>query len=179
MTETNEITPGERRELRSVVKQQFTVLRAEIKQREEELKTDIARQVVEHYSDSDYQLGQATSAVHRIMQDAFKEIGEVLEQYPAVDGGGRSGVQYYVPHMRLKDDHRLMVTNHAEQELKARVSAARLQLDRQEADLLRELSIGALGTEQARRFLASIPSVSELVPAARIAELESQFGPES
>lgn len=176
MTETNEITPGERRELRSVVKQQFAVLRAEIKQREEELKTDIARQVVEHYADSDYQMNRATSAVHRIMEDASKAIREELEKYPAVEMGGGYDSRIYPPRLHLKKDHRMAVTDHAEADLKARVSEAKLRLDRQEADLLRELSIGALGTEQARRFLSTIPSVSDLVPAARIRELESQFG---
>ncbi len=177
MADTSEITPGERRELRAVVRQQFAVLRAEVKQREEELKTDIARQVVEHYAQSDTQLAEAMREFQHITNDAARQMGEVLDRYPAVAPYGRyEGI--YVPSLKLRDDHRLVLTAHAEQELKARVSAARLRLDRQEADLLRELSIGALGTEQAHRFLAAIPSVSDLVPAARIAELESQFGPE-
>lgn len=174
MPETDEMTPGERRELRSVVRQQFNVLRAEVKQREEEMKTDIARQVVEHYANSDAQLAEAQQEVYRIAQDAAREIRDVLERYPSVEMNRYSGLP--VPHLGLRNDHRVVITDHAEQQLKAQVQGAKLRLDREEADLLRELSIGALATDQAKKFLASIPSVAELVPATRIAELEAQFG---
>lgn len=173
---TDEITPGERRELRSVVRTQFEVLRGEVKQREQELKTDIARQVVEAYADADRQLAEANVEVARILRETSREIGEVLERFSAVGSVGRAEI--IGPRLAIFDDHRSAQVAHAEADLKERVAAARLKLDRQEADLLRELSIGALGTDQARAFLDQIPSVSSLVPAARLAELESQFGPD-
>lgn len=54
--------------------------------------------------------------------------------------------------------------------------AALLRLSRQEADLLSELAIGVLESAEARAFLGAIPTVGELVPAARLAQLEAQFG---
>lgn len=177
MTGTGDITPGERRELRSVVRTQFEVLRGEVKQREQELKTDIARQVVEAYADADRQLAEAKVEVERVLREATREIREVLERFPALGVTDRFSM-VIGPRLTIRDDHRSAQVSHAEADLKERVAAARLKLDRQEADLLRELSIGALGTEQARQFLNQIPSVSSLVPAARIAELEQQFGDE-
>lgn len=41
--------------------------------------------------------------------------------------------------------------------------------------MLRTLAVGAIESEEARAFLAAIPSVSELVPAARLAELEASM----
>lgn len=48
-------------------------------------------------------------------------------------------------------------------------------MHRQEIDLLKELSAGALESDAAHGFLARIPKVAELVSDERLAELEAQF----
>ena len=55
----------------------------------------------------------------------------------------------------------------------AQVKGALLRLDRDEADLLRTLAVGAIESEEARIFLDRIPTVGELVSSARLAELEA------
>lgn len=47
MTDTNKLTPGDRRELRTVVKNRFKVLRAEVKRREQEMKAEIEKQLLD------------------------------------------------------------------------------------------------------------------------------------
>lgn len=61
-------------------------------------------------------------------------------------------------------------------DLNAKVSAAKTTLARQEADLLRKLAVDALETDEARAFLSTIPTVSELVPMSRLIELEQAIG---
>jgi len=61
-------------------------------------------------------------------------------------------------------------------DLNFKVRTAVLRLDRTEADLLRELSLDALESDEAKAFLSSIPSVSELVPGVRLAEIEASLG---
>jgi hypothetical protein len=56
------------------------------------------------------------------------------------------------------------------------VAGAKLRLNRQEADLLRDISLGALESDEARQFLTGIPAAAELVPLARMAELEANLG---
>ncbi len=126
------ITKGERTELRSVVKQQFKVLRAEVIQRQAELLTGVEDEIGEKYSEDDKVWADVQHRIQEAVLTANREVNNAL----------------YVL----------------------------LQLDRQEADLLRSLSVGALESEEAHRFLAAIPTVSELVPAARLAELERAMG---
>jgi len=66
--------------------------------------------------------------------------------------------------------HRALVAG-----VKQQVVAAALALDRQEADLLRALAMEGLESEAARAFLARIPTVAELVPAARLREIEAAY----
>ncbi len=56
---------------------------------------------------------------------------------------------------------------------------AQLTLDRQEADLLRSLALEGLETPAARAFLERIPTVGELVPSARLREIEQMFDSEA
>ena len=55
------------------------------------------------------------------------------------------------------------------------MKTALLNLDRQEADLLQSLALQTIETDAARQFLAAIPSLGDLVPAARLAEIEAAF----
>lgn len=50
---------------------------------------------------------------------------------------------------------------------------------RQEADLLRSLAVDALESDEARSFLGRIPTVGELVPSVRLAELASAIDVEA
>jgi hypothetical protein len=59
--------------------------------------------------------------------------------------------------------------------IEAQIEGALMRLDREEADLLRTLAIGAIESEEARNFLSAIPTVAELVPASRLAELEASL----
>lgn len=51
----------------------------------------------------------------------------------------------------------------------------RRDVDEQEVRLLRQLSEGALDSDEARGFLGTIPTVGELVPRAALRELEQQM----
>lgn len=57
--------------------------------------------------------------------------------------------------------------------IRARGAAAKVEIDRQCADVVTTLIAGGLSGEEAERFLASIPSVDQLMLAPTVAELES------
>jgi hypothetical protein len=175
------ITKTERSELRSVVRQQFKVLRSEINQREAELKAE-ARQILnDKETENDKKRANVDFLVREIVLKANREINDVLyEQGFEIKGNterawvsppiGMWGSSYQG---QGTDKQRLERQTAAD--IEAKVKTALTTIDRQEADLLRELAVGALESEEAQAFLAAIPTVSQLVPNTRLAELEAQL----
>ena len=59
--------------------------------------------------------------------------------------------------------------------LESKVREALADLDRQEANMLRQLTLDAIEGDAARKFFEGIPTISALVPMSRLAELEASF----
>jgi hypothetical protein len=176
----NLIPPGERRELRSVVRQQFKVLRAEVKQRELELVGEMERRLVERYRNADkaiddlnWQIREVVDAAQRQVDDLVRAAGDVVET-----GMGFGPISLYTPQVRGRSEDRSQLHRAMSAAIKEQVTQATLALERKEADLLRLLALESLETDAARGFLARIPTVAELVPAARLREVEAAFDEE-
>jgi hypothetical protein len=168
------ITKGERAELRSVVKQQFKVLRAELEQREAEMQAEIDQQVADRFAERDKTNSDLTWRAQQIVDEANRALQDLLRGHEGgleISRWGRPQVQ--PPTLVWSKADKTNLRRAALSALRARVEGARLRLDRTEADLLRELSVGALESDEARTFLSSIPAVGELVPTARLAEIEA------
>lgn len=175
---TDQLTPGDRRELRSVVKGRFKVLRAEVKRRETEMKAEIEAELVDRYREQEAAIAAARREFAEVMDQALRsarEIGQRLsDAYDDVEvkvGMGYRGLELYAAVKNKTELHRALVAA-----IPNKIGDAQLELDRQENDLLQSLSVGALQTEQAQQFMASIPTVGELVPRARLREIEGQLG---
>lgn len=175
---TDQLTPGDRRELRSVVKGRFKVLRAEVKRRETEMKAEIEAELVDRYREQEQAIAEARREAREIIDRAVLEARLVAQRlsdaYPDVEAEitSRYGSISLAASIKNKADlHRALVAA-----IPDKIGDAQLQLDRQENDLLQSLSVGALQTEQAQQFMASIPTVGELVPRARLREIEGQMG---
>jgi hypothetical protein len=175
-TAADQIAPGERRELRSIVKGQFKVLRAEVKRRAEEMRAEIEAALAERYRDETADIAEAQREVQRIVLDAARQVEQVGDalraKHPDLEvraGMGRFGaITLDAVNGNRAQVHRAMTAA-----IPHKIGDANLALDRQEVELLRELSVGALDSEQAQRFLGSIPTVGQLVPRARLDEIES------
>jgi len=170
------ITKTERAELRSVVRQQFRVLKDEVEQRQAELIADIEKQIAEQWCDRDEQLNAVKERAQQLADEANKALREFVNAHPERKALSVYGFQAPEVRHRIEDaQHRHMLRAAAVADLKARVGSAMVKLGRQEADLLRTLAVGALETNEARRFLTEIPSVAELVPASRLREIEASL----
>jgi hypothetical protein len=172
------IPPSERRELRSVVRQQFKVLRTEVKQREAELMAEGERRLVDRYRDEDKAIEDLNWRMKEIVRDAQRQIEDLMKEHgEQEDGGGwsRSDGKLWFQGVSRKTEDRTQLRRALEAGIKEQVRMALLALDRQEADLLRALAVDALETDAARAFLERIPNVAELVPSARLREIESAF----
>lgn len=170
------ITKGERAELRGVVRNQFKVLRHEVIERQAELFSQIESEITSRFADNDANWAACQHAVHEAVMEANRRINDALREHGYEMRGHTERMWLTEPTMRKPDEERHQLRQTATAKINAQVKAASLRLDRQEADLLRTLAMGALETEEARAFLGEIPSVSELVPGSRLAELEASLG---
>lgn len=171
------ITQAERRELRSVIRAQFKVLRGEVEQRRKELAAEAAEQVRRRYAAADKCVDDLNWRIEQIVDQANKDIRDAVK---AVQGDSDGGTWAWsgpvrAPRVAHEREDRYALTGALSTGIDAQARSALLTLERQEADLLRQLALGALESEEARAFLASIPSVGELVPASRLREIEATF----
>lgn len=170
--DTRELTPGDRRELRSLVKKQFTVLRNDVKRRKDELIGEIEAELLRRYREQDERIEQARRDVQtarRAFEDAVAQtIAGLQETDPTLD----IRLSPYDNRLVAQDIRRNQLHKALIASIPQQIADASTKLDQQELALLRDLTIGALDTEQAQQFLGRIPTVGELVPKARIAELE-------
>jgi len=169
--DTRELTPGDRRELRSLVKKQFDVLRREIKHRKDELTGEIESELLRRYRERDERIAQARREIEtakRAYEDACKQIMRALRD---LDPDLELSVNYH-GQLNVSDPNRAQLHRALIASIPQQIADASTKLDQQELALLRELTIGALDTEAAQRFLSRIPTVGELVPKARLAEIE-------
>lgn len=167
------ITKGERTELRSIVRQQFKVLRSEVTQRHAELLATLDDEIAEKFAKADDRWGFVLHEIGEAEREANRRINDALREYTGsmeFSKYERSWVRAQIPE-RSETQQRQLDRRAAAMAVDARVRGALSRLERQEADILRSLALGALESDEARAFLGQIPSVGELVPAARLAEL--------
>lgn len=171
------ISPGERRELRAVVRSQFKVLRTEVKQREVELDAEAESRILDRYRRSDELVEEARRLLQRKMDDVLREMQAHVDEVNV-----REGTNLAVGRSRFGDltvglahDNRVQERRTLKAAIEQQVKTAALNLDRQESDLLRAIATDALESEEAKMWLARIPSVAELVPSRRLQEIEAQF----
>jgi hypothetical protein len=164
-----ELTPGDRRELRSLIKKQFAILRNDVKRRKDELVGEIESELLRRYRQQDERIEQARrdlSAAKRDYETVCQQImGALQELEPTLSlSVGYNGLLVSDP--SRSQLHKALIASVPQQ-----IADASTRLDQQELNLLRELTIGALDSDAAQQFLGRIPTVGELVPKARISEL--------
>lgn len=174
---TEVMTPGERRELRTVVRQRMKVLRADIEQRRMELLADAEARLVERYRQQDKTIDDLNFKIQEIAEQASREITDaIIAVRGDADGVSiRRPIKVNAPRLSSYTEDRAQLHRAMVAGVEAQVKSALLNLDRQEADLLTSLAMHTIETNAARQFLSAIPSVADLVPAARLAEIEASF----
>jgi hypothetical protein len=170
----SEMTPGERRELRALTKKQFAVLRAEVKRRTEEMKSEVETELLRRYRSQDQAVAAATAEVDELTRDVGRQLRAIADRltdlHPELQV--EVGISYNRLTLRAGDPTRAQLHRAAIDAIPTKIANAATRLDQQELDLLRDLTVGALTTDEAQAFLARIPTVGVLVPTARLPEIE-------
>lgn len=171
------ITKGERTELRSLIRQRFRVLRAEVVSRQAELEAELQARVTARFADGDKAWADGMFLIEEAAREANRKANDILRGMD-LDGLDLEGKDLQIVVTRSINKPSNGRTNlHREglARIAAQVKAAFAQLDRQEVDLLTRLAAGALESDEARAFLGEIPTVSTLVPADRLLQLEQSL----
>lgn len=173
------MTKTERGELRSLIRQQFRVLHSEVDQREIELRADVEQQIADKYATADTLWDTIYAEVREALATANKEIHDVLYRHGVREKDGTEAVLVGLAREirdKPQEKDRQALRRLGYTKVAAKAKAAQVDLARREADMLRDLAVGALESDAAREFLDRIPTVGELVPATRLAELEASLG---
>lgn len=170
------ITKGERTELRSIVRQQFRVLRSEVVQRQLEMAAQVETDLAERYADGDAAWQGIMHEIHEATLEANRRVNDALNNAGFQVKGNYERVFISCAPIQQPTQDRMQLRHLAQTRIAAQVKAALLRLEREEADLLRTLAVGAIESDEARQFLERIPTVGELVSVARLAELEASLG---
>ena len=174
---------AERAELRSLVKRRMKVLRADVTARESELRAEVHNSVRTQMEGEDalwaqieHALQEAESAANRAANDAMRQVlgDRWKHERRLVQSVNANQVRAAVrEHQPESTPDRNRLVREAERQIETMVKDAQRKLERIETDLLTELTIGALESEEAKAFLARIPTVGELVSAERLREITS------
>jgi predicted nucleic acid-binding Zn ribbon protein len=167
------ITNAERTQLRSVIRQQFKVLRSEVELRRVELAADLERALTIRFTDHDKRWGDAIFLVQEAGREANRKANDIIRGL--MDDWKEQEV-IATRSINTPTQERTQLRRDGIAHIDADVRAALVTLDRQEADLLRRLAEGALESDEARAFLGTIPTVASLVPGTRMLELEQALG---
>lgn len=170
------ISKSERVELRSLIRQRFKVLRADVAAREAELVAELDQRINDKFAAEDKRWSDAMFLIDEAAREANRKANDVLRglDIDALDTTREYEVVVKRGIAKPTVERNLLQRNGTKR-IAAQVASAKLQLDRQEADLLTRLVAGALESDEARAFLGEIPTVSALVPADRLLQLEQSL----
>jgi precorrin isomerase len=171
------ITKGERIELRSLIRQRFKVLRADVGAREAELLAELQERIVARFAADDKAWADAMYLIEEAAREANRKANDILRglNMEGIDLDGKDLALVTAKYINKPATGRNEMRRTGATRIEAQVRAAQQQLNRQEVELLTRLATSALESEEARAFLGEIPTVSSLVPADRLLELEQSL----
>lgn len=167
----------ERDELRRLIRARFKVLRSDVEQRKAELITELDQEIAARFADVDKRWKDAMFVIEKIRLEANGQINQVYRDLIGKDEYGTAMDHNLVTirHIGQPHNNRGHMRNVGIQRIEARCKAALLELERREVELLSDLATSALESTEARTFMGRIPTVTDLVPAARLREIEAQL----
>ena len=178
-----EMNKSERADLKTLVRRRFTQLRKDVDVRVKEIVAEAAVDRVQPDSAEAVARQEFELYVARRIQDARSDIAKAFEEmmgpFPlsklrsgGLDETGKPEqlVGGRTPQWDQQHEHQVMMA--AQQSAIAKGEAAKADLERQEVDMLEKLTLDGLETEAAKEFLASIPTVGELIPTSMMPQLE-------
>lgn len=165
------MTKHDRDQLASLAKLRGRVAKAAVAERAAELLADVERQLSAVFSSRDAAFADITAAAQAAVRDAddkvaaiCKERGIAEELRPSISIG------WYQRGANAEASRRSELRKLAQANIEHAGRRAKSAIEARTADVLTELISGSLQSDEARRFLESIPSATELMPQMMVTE---------
>lgn len=170
------MTTRDRDTLTKIARQRARVAKSMVAQRQAQLLADFEEQSAAIYSARDEAWAEVVREAHVKVAEVNAHIAEVCRQrnIPA-EFAPRMAAGFVDRGQNIDASRRVELRKLAERQIDAAAKAAKLEIDRADAEVQVELLTGALTTEAARGFVERIPTAEALMPALRLVELEQQI----
>jgi hypothetical protein len=171
------IRPGERRELKALVRLRVKVLRAEVEQKHMEMLAEIDGQVATKFQEDDARLDEFRKKLDAVTAAANNKITKIFAEFSDITEP--RGSAFNRPWFHKRDTGRVKLRQALIAAVHAQTHVARHQVTKLEAELLSTLSLDAVHSEAAKEFVKLIPVVEDLLSSRTLAEVEAGFEDES
>lgn len=171
---TSELSKGERDELAKLAKRRERTAKSGVEHRAAELLADAEAQLAAVYSANDETWAELTAEAKRLVDDLDAQIAERCRDL-GVREEFRPGLSlsWYGRGANGDAQRRAELRKVAQTRIAAESKRAKHAIEVRTTDVLTELAAGALHSDEAHAFLASIPTPAELMPTLDIKALEA------
>jgi len=169
------MTRAERTDIASAIRQRANLAKEYLGLRAAELRADFERQLATVYSYNTDEVWKrqhaiaesAVQAAQKIIADHNRELGIPLEFAPSIrmDWYGRAENAF--------KERRSELRKVAYKRIEAKEKQAKLELQRRSLEMQEHLLAGGLESEDAKQFLAAMPTPEQLMPVLQLAEIET------
>jgi hypothetical protein len=170
------MTAQERTDLARVVRLRAKIRRSDVDEHKARQLAKVEQQLAKIYSKHDKRWAAITEATQKVVDEAHANIAKIC-----VDGGT---VPEFGPRLYLGWEgrgenafaaRRAELRKVATTQIEANARAAKMRIDRAEASLLEQITARGLRTDDAKKFLESMPSIEELMPSLEVGELDKKL----
>lgn len=169
------IRPGERRELKALVRMKIKLLRAEVEDKHAAQMAEIEGRVAAKFRDDDERAQVLRSKLDQLSVEASQKARRLFEEYADIAEGPRH-IIFNPPYFSRREDGKDKLRRALMAAVQAQTSAARSRVTKLEAELLESLALDAIQSDAAKEFVRAIPTADALMPTEKLAQIEASFG---
>jgi hypothetical protein len=168
------ISTRERTTLIAVTRTHFKVLRAELDASKADLMAEVDRTLAERARARSTEMREVQEKINAVTEQANRLLQEAMGDFDAKFAEGSWGrpSAFYPPHAYRKDREDLAaVRKAAVAGIAARIQRAKVDVSRQEAELLRDLAVDGLESDRAKDYVRALPTADAVLGGGIVAEL--------
>ena len=174
-TEPGQITKTERSQLIALIKLHFAVLSKEVSAEEKRMLAEVDNRVAEHARKLSYEADDVRQLLRAVTDDANKAMRKVIDEHPELFGPGgkwRMPSHYSTPYMYREQTDEQTMRRAMVAKIRSQAEQARLRIQRDQVERLREIHVDALVSSAARSIADELPQLRDILPES-VGELTS------
>ena len=171
--ELERMSSAERLELGKLVRLRAKIARADIDQMVARQLAHVEQQLAAKYSANHERWAAITKNAEELVTKADAQVAKQCREMGIPESfRPKLELEWYARGENADKNRRNELRRVAETELEARAKTAKVEVDRNEARVLTQITADSLTSTTAQEFLRSMPSIDELMPTLSLKELE-------